>query len=431
MSVVVIGGGVVGLASAYRLASAGLDVTVLESGSPGAGASHGNAAKVALAESAPVPAPGVLLQGLRWMLRPDSPLSVRPSISPSYLRFMATMARHCNARDFRVGLQTHLALAETANELFDAYVDDQVDYEMHSRGVLLAFETEKRYREHSAHLETYEQFGMVPTRLVGDEVQQMEPALSDRIGYGLHFEQDRQIEPASLTRGLLARLEALDAQVRPDTQVRGFQRDGDRVTAVETADGQRIAADHVVLAAGAWTGLLSRKLGAPLPINPGKGYSIDYRPAPVELRTSLTLEDARVAITPLNGMIRLAGTMEFGSMDSTVNPVRVEAIRRAAREGLRGWAEADTEGAEQPPWAGLRPMTPDGLPVIGRLEKIPNAYIASGHGMLGLTLAPGTAEIVVDQLLGRPSTVPDAVLAAVSPQRFTSRRVQRTALQAA
>src|SRR5690242_15833204 len=163
MRIVVVGGGVVALASAYRLAKAGCEVVVVEARTVGSAATHGNAAKIALAESGPVPAPGVLLQGLRWMLKPDSPLYVKPSVAPEFLKFMLTMARHCNERAFRAGLEAHLRLAEDANDLLAAYTCDGIDFEMHRAGVLLAFESGERYEEQCASLPVFERFGMRPT----------------------------------------------------------------------------------------------------------------------------------------------------------------------------------------------------------------------------------------------------------------------------
>lgn len=357
MQVVVVGAGVIGLACAYELACAGAQVTVLEAGSVGAGVSHGNAAKIALAESAPVPAPGVLLQGIRWMMRRDSPLAVAPSLAPDHVRFLLAMARHCNLADFQAGLRVHLAMSQDANDLLDDYQRAGVEFEMHRRGVLLAFESQQRFDEHCATLPVYDESGMVPRRLHGDEVQEAEPALSDRIRFGLSFPTDRQVEPDSLNQGLAARLRALGGTVREQEGVARLVQEAGRVTRVLTRTGEEIAADAVVLAAGVATSELAAQLGTRLPIRSGKGYSIDYSPPPVRLRTSLTLEDARVAVTPLDGFVRLAGTMEFGRPNDLVNPLRVEAIRRAARENLRGWTEA-APSAERTPWAGQRPMTP-------------------------------------------------------------------------
>lgn len=412
MRIIVVGAGVVGLASAYRLAKSGCEVEVVDAGGAGAAASHGNAAKIALAESGPVPAPGVVLQALRWMLKPDSPLYVKPSPAPRFVKFMLDMARHCNSRDFRNGLRTNLRLAEGTMDLLDEWAADGIGFEMHRAGVLLAFEKRESFQGQVESLDVFESFGMVPRRLHGADVRAVEPALSERIRHGLFFPDDRQVEPDSLTRGLVKRCRELGVRIHEHTSVREFVRNGETVTGVVTDRGV-FDGDTLLLAAGVGTRRLSEQLGVPLPIRSGKGYSVDYSPAPVSLRTSLTLEDARVAVTPLNGMLRLAGTMEFGGDETTIAPRRVEAIKRAAAENFAEWGDPTGEAA---PWAGQRPMTPDGLPVIGRLHPLSNVFVASGHGMLGLTLAPATAEIVTDAITeDRFATVTDAV----SPRRFT------------
>ncbi|MGW0824637.1 NAD(P)/FAD-dependent oxidoreductase [Streptomyces sp. NPDC002845] len=414
MRIIVVGAGAVGLASAYRLAGSGCEVVVLDARRAGSAATHGNAAKIALAESGPVPAPGVILQGLKWMLKPDSPLYVKPSLAPGFLKFMLTMARHCTARDFRHGLETQLRLAEGTMDLLDDWTRDGISFEMHKAGVLLAFETRERYEEQCASLDVFERFGMVPEHLHDDAVQAREPALNSRARHGLFFPDDRQVEPDSLTQGLVKRCQELGVEIHEDTPVQRFLRRGDTVTGVLTDRGE-FTGDTLLLASGVWTGRMTRELGAPLPIRPGKGYSVDYSPAPVRLRTSLTLEDARVAVTPLNGFLRLAGTMEFGGLEESVNLRRVAAIKKAAADAFTGW---DNPPGEAEPWAGLRPMTPDGLPLIGRLHPLPNVYVASGHGMLGLTLAPATAEIITEAITR--NRLP-AVAEAVSPLRFTRR----------
>ncbi|MFF2027935.1 NAD(P)/FAD-dependent oxidoreductase, partial [Streptomyces sp. NPDC058171] len=245
--------------------------------------------------------------------------------------------------------------------------------------------------------------------------------LNHRIKHGLFFADDRQLEPDSLTRALVKRCEELGVQIRENTKVGRFLRRGSTVTGVVTDTGEQIDGDALLLAAGVWSGPLSKELGAPMPIRPGKGYSVDYSPAPIKLNTSLTLEDARVAVTPLDGMIRLAGTMEFGGFEESVNQTRVAAIQRAAAENFDGW---DNPPGAAAPWAGLRPMTPDGLPIVGKFGNLDNAYIASGHGMLGLTLAPGTAEIITETIVNH--RVPE-IATSISPNRFLSRRALRRA----
>lgn len=411
MRIVVVGAGVVGLACAYELLRDGHDVTVLDRGPVGAAASHGNAAKVAVAECGPVPAPGMVVQGLKWMLRSDSPFYVKPSLEPGFVRFMVRMARHCTEDAFRAGLELHLRLASTANDLLDEWQAAGLEFEMHRRGVLLAYESAEHFQHRLRYQEAFSAHGSDAEVLDADGVHRVEPALSDRIRHGLYFTADRQIEPDSLTSALAEHVHKLGGQVVEHTEVRSFDRGASGVAAVVTAR-ERWPCDGVVLAAGVWSGPLSERLGAPLPIRPGKGYSVDYTPAPITLRTSLTLEDAHVAVTPLDGMLRLAGTMEFSGLDERVNTTRVDAIKRAASQGFRDWNPA---APYRPAWAGMRPMTPDGRPIVGALHE--DVWVASGHGMLGLTLAPSTARTIRQLVRGDVAEDP-----LTSPRRFWNTR---------
>lgn len=416
MRIVVVGAGVVGLACAYELLQDGHDVVVLDSAGAGQAASHGNAAKIAIAEAGPVPAPGMVIQGLKWMLRSDSPLYVKPSLSPPFLRFMAQLARHCTEARFRTGLDANLRLAEWSNELFDEWREGGLSFEMHTRGVLLAYEDDAAFEARLRQQDAFSAYGEVAEVLDRDGVRRVEPALSDRIAHGLFYPRDRQVEPDSLNAALVARIEHLGGVVREHCAMTDVEHGRLGVTGVRTADGQRHPCDGVVLAAGVGTRELAARFGADLPIEAGKGYSVDYAPQPVPLRTSLTLEDAHVAVTPLDGMIRVAGTMEFSGPGIDIRPARVAAIERAAAAAFPGWAP---DAPKRPAWAGLRPMTPDGLPIIGPLDAH-NVWVASGHAMLGLTQAPTTARLIRGLVRGDAVPVP-----ALSPARFRRRRTTR------
>jgi D-amino-acid dehydrogenase len=419
MKVAIIGGGVIGLTTAYHLLWDKHEVTVIDAVRPGAGASHGNAGWIVPADAGPVPAPGMVLQALKWMLKRDSPLYVRPSLHPSFLRFMLAMARHCNSRDFRAAYRANLALCEGTLELLDSYAADGVAFEMHDAGLLMAFAEEQGLHEHAANLDIAREFGLDPQVLTGPEVAAREPALRPTLAGGLHFPHERHLRPDLLVSGLLARCRQLGATFLNDAPVTEARRDA-TVRALVTPRGD-IEADAYLLAAGAHSGPLSALFGHRLPVRPGKGYSIDYSPPPVPLTSAVNLCDAKVAVTPLDGRLRLAGTMEFAGLDTVINPVRVAAIRDAPARYFADWhPQRDTASG---PWAGARPMTPDGLPIIGRLPGLANAWVATGHGMLGVTLGPGTGRAMA-QAIGT-GTIP-ALLTPFDPQRFGA-RARRTA----
>jgi D-amino-acid dehydrogenase len=351
-------------------------------------------------------------QTLRWMLRRDSPVYIRPSLDPRFLSFLIGMWRHSNARDQRAGFEAHLRLAADTAEVLDAYRTDGIDFEMHVEGLLMVFTDAENLHHHQANLDLVRRFGLDPQVLVGDDVRAHEPLLSDRVHGGIFFPRERHLDPRALVQGLHTRLLELGVKIVEHSAVTGVRRAGRAVTAVVTETGP-VDGDAFVLAAGAWSGPLSAVLGHRLPVRPGKGYSIDV-PA-VGLRGATNLSDAKVALTPFGDRLRLAGTMEFAGLDERVNDVRVRAILRAPGAYLRDWRPPS---GHLRPQAGMRPMTPDGVPVIGRLPGSRNAYVTSGHGMLGVTLAAGSARALTELVV---RGTPPPQLAPFDPARFRSR----------
>jgi len=406
---VIIGGGVVGLATAYEFARAGEKVTVVDARKTGLGASEVNAGWVVPSCAAPVPGPGLILQSLKWMTRRDSPLYVKPSVHPEFLRFMLTMFRRCNARDQKSGLRAQLRLFEGTMQALDGYRKDGLEFEMEERGLLLAFRDKEKFSHHAADLDIEQSYGLEPAVLVGDELRAQEPLLSRSVYGGIFFPKERFVDPGAFVTALRHGVEKLGGTVVENAPVDRVAIHGDSVDGVFSGSSA-FEGDAYVLAAGAWTGRLSRLFGAPLPIRGGKGYCVEGTSVP--LRSAINLMEAKVAVTPFSDRLRLGGTMEIAGVDEDINRVRVDAIARGPQPYFRDWAPTlDMSKAR----AGIRPMTPDGLPALGRLGNLRNAYVATGHGMMGVTLAWGTATALRDLVLhGHCSPA----LEPFSPKRF-------------
>ena len=421
--VVVIGGGIIGLCTAFAMNQRGCPVMVVDAGPRERAASHVNAGWIVPTLAEPVPSPGLIGTSLRWMLRSDSPLYIRPRLDPSFLRWTLRFWRHCNARDYLAGAEATAAFGARSLALYDAMREAGVQYEEHRDGLLFVYRTPAALEHDYAALEPIRRFGFDISALMdGAELRALEPSLAAMVTGGYWLPQERSVRPDSLVRGLVDYLQERGVEVRHDTPVTGIETTGGLATAV-FAGGQRIPAQAIVVAAGAWTPHLLKPLRVNVPIEAGKGYSIDLTPPPAlpqPVSRPLYLHETRVAITPLDGMIRLAGTMELSGLNHDMRQERVAAIARSATWAIQGWPDTTrTSGPGVRIWNGPRPMTPDGLPVIGWLPGYRNLIVASGHAMLGVTLAPATGEAVAELITtGR---APD-VIAPFDPARFTRGR---------
>lgn len=410
MRIVVVGSGIVGLATAYRLAARGAEVVIVADRAPGAGASSNNAGWVVPSLAGPVPAPGVILQTLRWMARPDSPVYVRPVASPSFVRFMVGMLRACNPASYAAAFDATARLGRGTMEALDAWAADGLAFESHAEGEVQAFIDPAALAHATADLSRHERAGFRPEVLTGDEARALVPDLADAVAGAIRFPGERHLRPQSLVDALVAKLDALGVTRIHGTVTRAWALPSGGVELRGRFGSVR--GNALVIAAGAWSGRVARLLGSDLPIRPGKGYSVDYVPAQLGARCTVMLAEAHCAVTPLDGATRVAGTMEFGGLDERISPVRLRAIRRAPTRYFRSW---DPDAPALAPSAGLRPMTPDGVAIIGRLAPFGSVYVASGHAMLGLTLAPRTGELLADMILdGRE---PEELL-PFSPARF-------------
>ncbi|MBP85701.1 MAG: FAD-dependent oxidoreductase [Planctomycetaceae bacterium] len=398
----VIGAGAVGVACAEALALAGRDVLLVDRGAVCSGCSHGNAGWVTPCHSLPLPGSGLVKQTLKWMLRGDSPLYIKPTLRPSRLAWLWRFYRHCNEEAQLRGLQ---ALAELnrqvvplTRELVERY---GLDCQYEQRGITYVFRTEAGFEKGIRECELLHEHGIPGEILQREAVHTREPVLSDDVCGGVFYPGEADCVPDQFVKQLAARLPQLGVRILTDTEVERFEVSGREITAVATSAGT-IQPENVILAAGSWTLVQARKLGLQLPMEPGKGYSVTLRRQPGIPKQPLNLSEAKVGVTPWQDTIRFAGTMELAGLQLKINQRRVDAIIREAKRFLPQFQAEDVLET----WTGMRPMCSDGLPIIGRTSKLKNLFLATGHGMLGLTQAVVTGRLVADLVTSQRPLVP-------------------------
>lgn len=411
---VIIGAGVIGLCTAWELQQRGRDVLVIDKTGPAAGSSFGNAGWVVQGYATPVPAPGIVAQSIKWMLRSDSPLYVKPRLDPRFALWMLDFWRHCSADAFRDNMRALSALNAKTMEQYDALTDSGVRYEMHKEGMFILGLSHEMVAEEAEMLGGLEEFGLAPVRtLYGQEVFDAEPGLSRNVAGVVEIPGERHIKPDTFVDGLVEALTERGVEIRSGVDVYGASRRNGNVSLLRTTTGD-IEADEVVVAAGAWSGpVVKRITGTHLPLEAGKGYSITVEQNPPAIKRTMNFIEARCACTPFSDSLRLAGTMELSGINLDIRPERVEALRKAGRKYLANW---DGTGKEQV-WVGMRSMTADGVPVMGRVPRSDNTWVAAGHAMLGVTLAPATGAVMAD-LMTTGTT--DIDMKPFSPERFSA-----------
>jgi D-amino-acid dehydrogenase len=424
MRVIVAGGGAVGLCVAEALSARGAEVVVLEAGRVGAGASAGNAGWITPSLSIPVPAPGVVSTSLRWLVTRSGPLWVRPTLEPVMLRWLLSFLVNCRRPVYARSLSTLQLLASGAGRAFDRLAERGARFERHDDPLLYpAFEPgELTTLRHVAAELAAARAAAVMRELSSGELRALEPALGDDVLGGMLAGGEGRVRPEKLTEAVRALLQERRVEIREGSPVTALQRNGSGWCARTPSGEHRAAA--VVLATGAAARRLLAPLGVHLPVVNAKGYSRTFPrsgtapSAAPDPRGALYLEAPRVAISAFDDAVRISGGLELGARRLDLSHRRLAAITAAAARALPGWA-IPSAGAD---WAGMRSLSPDGLPYIGPIPGAGGVHVATGHATLGITLAPLTAEMLADLMLeGRD--VP--ARAAADPARGVRRQAAR------
>jgi D-amino-acid dehydrogenase len=390
-SAVVVGAGIVGLSTAWFLQERGVEVTVIDRTGPAAGASWGNAGWVSPALTIPLNDPAVLRYGLRTLLKPNAPLHIPLTPNPGLWSFLLRFAKNCRRSSWTRAARANLGLNEQAIKAFDVLVANGVEAPITDSPITAVFRTTEDAENLLTELRHLEEIGqsIVTTALSGAALREQVPLVSSDITAGVRVEGQRYTDPGRFVQALGRSVVERGGTIRIG-EVLDIQPRGSKVH-LELRDGPPVAAEVAVFATGAWISTLIDRW-VRVPVRAGRGYSFSVpvdRPVPCPIY----LPDVRVACTPLNGKLRVAGTMEFRSPEDRIFPSRVEAIIDSVRPLLNGVRWEDREDV----WVGPRPVTPDGRPLIGALPAR-GVYVAGGHGMWGMAHGPATGRLLAEQI---------------------------------
>ncbi|MFY0630603.1 MAG: FAD-dependent oxidoreductase [Flavobacteriaceae bacterium] len=390
---VIIGGGIVGLSTAYYLQKEGHQVTVVDKSDFTKGASYVNAGYITPSHIISLAAPGIITKGLKWMLNPASPFYVKPRLNADFLKWSLAFKKSANQKKVAQSIPVIKDINIFSRELYKE-IKSSGDFSFHyeDKGLLMAYQTEKAGEEEWGVGKKAIELGMKVESLTAKQVAELEPKANLDIKGAIHYHCDAHMTPGDFMKEMLNYLKANGVTVLAEEEVKDIEMSGNSISKIIT-DKRELEGDEFVMAAGSWSPLLSKKLGVKMLLQAGKGYRINVA-REINITMPTILMESKVAVTPMNGFTRFAGTMEISGINHKINPVRVNAIAEAGKRFYNGLEITEQEKADAQ--CGLRPVTPDGLPYIGRSSKCKNLTIAAGHAMMGWSMGPATGKLVTE-----------------------------------
>ncbi|OUJ75798.1 NAD(P)/FAD-dependent oxidoreductase [Hymenobacter crusticola] len=413
-NVVIVGGGIIGLFTAYYLEEAGFAVTVLDQGDLAQGCSTGNAGMIVPSHFVPLASPGMIGKGIKWMFSSKSPFYIHPRLDRRLVEWCLLFYRSATPKhvDRSIPYLKNLSLLSKSLYFELAQQHPEAKLGLEEKGLLMLYKTAAIEHEEVEMAQLSNTVGIEANVLSRDEVRALEPDTNLDVRGAVHFTGDAHLDPSKLYNFLKGHLQARGVQLISQAEVLRFDHTSDTITHVVTTQGD-FACDDLIVCAGAWSGKVARQLGVRLPMLSGKGYSFMQNNQPA-IRIPAILTEQKVAVTPFGGQVRFGGTMEITDTDVSINRKRVQGIF----ESIQRYYGDFTPVAPDPQtvWSGLRPCSPDGLPYIGPTEKWRNVLFGTGHSMMGISLAPGTGKLLAEQLRDKKTSL---LMDAFSPDRYS------------
>ena len=412
MKIGIIGGGIIGLTSAYYLQNSGHEVVVIDQSDMGDGCSYGNAGMIVPSHFVPLAAPGMITKGIRWMFNSSSPFYVKPQLNFDLLKWGFQFYNKSNSAHVERSAPALKEISLLSKTMYQQLAKElPFDFGYDEKGLMMLYKTKEAEHEERETAAMANGYGIDARILSLEEVQSLEPEVKVNARGAVFFPGDAHLTPQVFMNGLKSFLKERISYYT-GTEVTGFEVENKKIKTIQTGKGD-FSFDAIVIACGSWSGLVTKKLGLNLPMQAGKGYSFTLPEVTKNIRIPSILLEGRVAVTPMGNSLRFGGTMEITGVDHSINMNRVRGIVNTISD-FYPEMKVEIPPAEKI-WHGLRPCSPDGMPYIGRTKKFNNLILATGHSMLGVSLAPGTGKLVSEIVDEAKSTVD---LKTFDPERF-------------
>ncbi len=401
--ILIIGGGIIGLTSAFYLQKSGHQITILDKGDLLDNCSSGNAGMIVPSHFVPLAAPGMVKQGIRWMFDSKSPFYVKPSLSPNLISWGLKFLKHANDKHVQDSAVPLRDLSLLSKKLYQELEHEAgFNFGLVDKGILMFYKTEKAGEEEAHLAKKANELGLDMQVLSAAECKKLQPELNLDVLGAVHYRCDAHLYPNKLVVGLINYLKTNGAKIIQNQLVTRIETANNKISKVFTGQ-KEWTADQYIIAGGSWSPAIAQMVNLKVPMLPGKGYSFMVPEPTNRMTIPALLAEARVAITPMNGQIRYGGTMELDKINTRINMKRVQGIVESIP---KYFPDLKPEiPAEKDIWFGFRPASPDGLPYIGRPYQFKNLIIATGHGMMGLSLAPATGKLVSEIMNEAQTTI--------------------------
>lgn len=399
----IIGGGIIGLCSAYYLAKEGYEVVVFDKSDMNDGCSYGNAGMIVPSHIIPLAQPGMIAQGIKWMFDSQSPFYVKPRLNMDLMKWGLQFYKHANLKHVEKAMPALCNLSLLSKDLYQDFAKQSNSFFYEEKGLLMLYKTDKTAEEIHHEGILAEKLGLEVDFLSKEEVSKLETGTATNVIGGVHYKSDAHVYPQKFMQFIKEGLSKLNVKIHPLTTVNDFILQHNTVTEIITDKGN-FTTDEVVLATGSWSPHIAKKLNVNISILPGKGYSFTLKDQIHKPSIPTILCEGKVAVTPMNTDIRFGGTMEIThTNDTKINQNRLRGIVNSINEF---YPDLKIEmPKEEETWFGFRPCTPSGMPIIARDKKLKNLTVVTGHAMMGLSLAPATGKIVAEIISEKPTSV--------------------------